>query len=156
MRAATITLAATLAADQGSKWLVVHWLDLQSRFFIDVWPPWLTFVMAWNTGVNFGLFADDGAITRWILIAVALAISVWIWLWAWRERGNGAMQVSAGLIVGGALGNVIDRLVYGAVADFINVTCCGIDNPYSFNIADASIFVGAAGLILFAGRQKTP
>ena len=156
MRAATITLAATLAADQGSKWLVVHWLDLKSRFFIDVWPPWLTFVMAWNTGVNFGLFADDGAITRWILIAVALAISVWIWLWAWRERGNGAMQVSAGLIVGGALGNVIDRLVYGAVADFINVTCCGIDNPYSFNIADASIFVGAAGLILFAGRQKTP
>ena len=156
MRAATITLAATLAADQGSKWLVVHWLDLKSRFFIDVWPPWLTFVMAWNTGVNFGLFADDGAITRRILIAVALAISVWIWLWAWRERGNGAMQVSAGLIVGGALGNVIDRLVYGAVADFINVTCCGIDNPYSFNIADASIFVGAAGLILFAGRQKTP
>ena len=112
--------------------------------------------MAWNTGVNFGLFADDGAITRWILIAVALAISVWIWLWAWRERGNVAMQVSAGLIVGGALGNVIDRVVYGAVADFINVTCCGIDNPYSFNIADASIFVGAAGLILFAGRQKTP
>lgn len=156
MRAATITLAATLAADQGSKWAVVHWLDLQSRFFIDVWPPWLTFVMAWNTGVNFGLFADDGAITRWILIAVALAISVWIWLWAWRERGNVAMQVSAGLIVGGALGNVIDRVVYGAVADFINVTCCGIDNPYSFNIADASIFVGAAGLILFAGRQKTP
>jgi len=156
MRAATITLAATLAADQGSKWLVVHWLDLKSRFFIDVWPPWLTFVMAWNTGVNFGLFADDGAITRWILIAVALAISVWIWLWAWRERGNVAMQVSAGLIVGGALGNVIDRVVYGAVADFINVTCCGIDNPYSFNIADASIFAGAAGLILFAGRHKTP
>ena len=156
MRAATITLGATLAADQGSKWLVVQWLDLQSRFFIDVWPPYLTFVMAWNTGVNFGLFASDGPAMRWVLIAVALVISLWIWLWARRERGNLGMQIAAGLIVGGALGNVIDRLVYGAVADFINMSCCGINNPFSFNIADAAIFAGALGLILFAGRHKTP
>jgi signal peptidase II len=52
--------------------------------------------------------------------------------------------------VGGALGNVVDRLAYGAVADFLNMSCCGIDNPYAFNVADIAIFFGAVGLILFA------
>jgi len=62
--------------------------------------------------------------------------------------------MSAGLLIGGAAGNVIDRLVYGAVADFLNVTCCGIDNPFAFNVADISIFAGAFGLILFTGGKK--
>ena len=67
--------------------------------------------------------------------------------------------VVLGLLVGGALGNVIDRLLYGAVADFLNVTCCGIANPWSFNIADIGVFAGAIGLALFTGpsqRQNTP
>jgi signal peptidase II len=77
------------------------------------------------------------------------------------ERGNWKAQVSGGLLVGGALGNVIDRIVYGAVADFLNMSCCGIENPYAFNVADISIFLGAVGLVLFAGnppkaRKPTP
>ncbi|MDD9978204.1 MAG: signal peptidase II, partial [Boseongicola sp.] len=57
-------------------------------------------------------------------------------------------------VIGGALGNVIDRVIYGAVADFLNMSCCGFDNPWSFNVADIAIFVGAAGLILFSGNSS--
>jgi signal peptidase II len=66
------------------------------------------------------------------------------------------------LLVGGALGNVVDRVIYGAVADFLNMSCCGFTNPYAFNVADISIFAGAIGLALFSGggsapkRRKTP
>jgi signal peptidase II len=117
--------------------------------------------MAWNTGVNFGLFASDVEVMRWVLVAVALAVSVWVWFWARSEvRAAGGhaprVELSAGLLVGGALGNVIDRLIYGAVADFINMSCCGFRNPFSFNIADASIFLGAVGLVIFTGAKKTP
>jgi len=64
------------------------------------------------------------------------------------------MQLSAGLVIGGALGNVADRLLYGYVLDFLNMSCCGLNNPYVFNLADVFIFAGAAGLILFEGRIK--
>ena len=59
-------------------------------------------------------------------------------------------------LIGGALGNVIDRLVYGAVADFLNVTCCGFVNPYAFNVADIAIFVGAIGLALIPEQKAKP
>lgn len=155
MRLATILAAVVIATDQATKWFVVAGLRLDERLFIEVIPGVLNLTMAWNRGVNFGLFASDSDLLRWGLIALALAISAWIWLWARREVGNTWMQVSAGILVGGALGNVIDRLVWGAVADFLNVTCCGIPNPYAFNLADAAIFVGALGLILFSGRKST-
>ena len=156
MRLAIGTILGTLALDQASKWAVVHALDLKSRLVIEVAPPFLTFRMAWNYGVNFGLFASDGAVTRWGLVALALVISAVIWIWARREPHNHAMQIGAGLLIGGALGNVADRIVYGAVADFINMSCCGIDNPFAFNVADAAIFAGALLLIVFSGREKTP
>jgi len=156
MKLAWGTFWVILALDQATKWIVVQGMGLHQRLVIDVWPPFLTFRMAWNQGVNFGLFAHDAAAMRWILVAVAVAISIWVWLWAWREPENRLMQLSAGLLVGGAMGNVVDRLYYGAVADFINLTCCGLNNPYAFNIADIAVFAGAVGLVLFAGRQKTP
>lgn len=155
MRLATIIAALVLAADQASKWFVVAVLRLDERYFIEVIPGIFNLSMAWNRGINFGLFASDSDAMRWVLIVLALAISGWVWLWAWQQRENRLMQASAGFLVGGALGNVIDRLTWGAVADFINVTCCGIANPYAFNLADAAIFIGAIGLILFGGRKTT-
>ncbi len=134
---------------------MVHALDLRSVGEIAVLPPLLTFRMAWNRGVNFGLLSDDGDLTRWLLIALALGISGWV-LWWMRDQTRTLALVCAGLLVGGALGNVIDRLIYGAVADFLNMSCCGIDNPFAFNIADVAIFAGAFGLILFTGEKKTP
>ena len=68
----------------------------------------------------------------------------------WRAAAGWARALGVGAIVGGALGNVWDRLQWGAVADFLNVSCCGIANPFAFNLADAAIFVGAVVLVLFA------
>jgi signal peptidase II len=62
------------------------------------------------------------------------------------------MPLAIGFVTGGALGNALDRVTYGAVADFLNTSCCGIRNPYSFNIADIFIFVGAGLLLLFSSR----
>lgn len=155
MRRLWITAVAVFALDQITKVLVVHVANLASVGSIDVVPPWLNFRMAWNRGVNFGLFAGDAEATRWILVAIAMAISAWVILWMRRERAGKWAMISAGLLVGGAIGNVVDRLIYGAVADFLNMSCCGIDNPYAFNVADIAIFLGALGLILFTGRKKT-
>ena len=132
-------------ADQASKYVVVHYLDLITQLRIDVLPPFLTFRMAWNRGVNFGLFADFDM--RWVLVCVALVISAAVLFWLWqRPVTNKWTYIATGLLVGGALGNVVDRLLYGAVADFLNMSCCGFDNPYAFNIADVAIFVGAIGI----------
>ncbi|AML50763.1 signal peptidase II [Falsihalocynthiibacter arcticus] len=143
----------TLLLDQVSKWGVVQVLDLKSVHEIDVLPPFVNFRMAWNDGVNFGL-GGGGHIAKYILIALALGISAWVFVWVWRERPNRIGMASAGLLIGGALGNVIDRVLYGAVADFLNMSCCGFENPYSFNVADIAIFAGAIGLILFTGGKK--
>ncbi|MBY6160549.1 signal peptidase II [Mameliella alba] len=142
--------------DQVTKYLVVHVMGLGNKLSIEVFPPFLNFRMAWNYGVNFGLFAGDAAATRWILISVALGIVLFVLVWMRRDPPGRMGLMSAGLLIGGALGNVVDRLVYGAVADFLNMSCCGIDNPFAFNVADIAIFVGAFGLILFPSRKKAP
>ncbi len=146
-----LTAAFVFVLDRISKWFVLNVIDLPSMGDIDVLPPVLNLRMAWNFGVNFGLLADDGAFVRWLLIAVALAITLAVAFWMRSERGAAA-RISAGVLIGGALGNVFDRIVYGAVADFLNMSCCGIDNPYSFNVADVAIFIGAVGVILSTGN----
>lgn len=144
---------AVFALDQVTKVAVVHGLNLIDRGVIEVIPRVMTFRMAWNRGVNFGLFANDAGLMRWVLIAVALGISAWVWIWITRSRAGKWAQLSAGVLIGGAIGNVVDRVAYGAVADFLNVTCCGIENPYAFNVADIAIFAGAIGLVLFTGKD---
>ena len=140
--------------DQASKYLVVHILNLRQLGEIDVLPPFLNLRMAWNYGINFGLFAQNGDLTRWVLVVVALAISVAVIWWVINDPPGTIGKIAAGFLIGGALGNVIDRLLYGAVADFLNMSCCGIDNPYAFNVADIAIFIGAFGLVLFTGGKK--
>ncbi|MEP2532265.1 signal peptidase II [Shimia sp.] len=141
-------------SDQASKYVVVHAMNLREVLHIDVLPPLLQFHMAWNKGINFGLFANNAEAARWILIAVALMISVFVVFWVRREPPGKWGLISAGFLIGGALGNVIDRLLYGAVADFLNMSCCGINNPYAFNLADVWIFAGALGLVIFGGGKR--
>lgn len=142
--------AFILVFDQITKVIIVHWMDLKNVLSIDVLDPFINFRMAWNEGINFGIPLGS----QWVLIAIALGICVWIVVWMYREApGRGAL-IAAGLIVGGAVGNVIDRVFYGAVADFLNMSCCGFENPWSFNVADISIFVGAVGLIFLTGGSK--
>ncbi len=149
-----LVAAITFIADQTTKFWIVHGLRLDEVGAIDVFPPYLNFRMGWNRGVNFGLFSDGEHWMRWVLIGLALAIVAWVIWWMRKEAPGLKAEVAAGLLVGGALGNVIDRLIYGAVADFLNMTCCGINNPYTFNVADIAIFAGAIGLILFTGKPK--
>ncbi|EDM73032.1 signal peptidase II [Roseobacter sp. AzwK-3b] len=140
--------------DQVTKYWIVHGLDLARLGAIDVFPPYLNLRMAWNYGINFGLLSQDSPTTRWALILVALFISGGVLWWVHREPGGRWQAISAGLLVGGAIGNVIDRIIYGAVADFLNMSCCGLNNPYAFNVADISVFAGAIGLVLFTPSEK--
>jgi signal peptidase II len=139
-----IAAAVAFGLDRLSKIAILDRLDLGSVQIIHVWPPYLDLVMAWNTGVNFGLLGDYGG--RWILVTFAVIFSVAIAIWT-RNQSGWVLPLSAGIAVGGALGNASDRIIYGAVADYLNMSCCGIRNPYSFNVAD--IFV-VCGLVLVA------
>jgi signal peptidase II len=141
-------------ADQATKYLVVHYLDLRTLGSLDVFPPLINLRMAWNYGINFGLFADNADATRWILIAVAALVMIFVMYWLRKEEFGRWGLLSAGILLGGALGNVVDRLLYGAVADFLNMSCCGWTNPYSFNIADIAIFAGAFGMVIFGGDEQ--
>lgn len=145
---AILVAAPVFLLDRLSKVWVLEGLDLRHRLYIPVLDPWLNFTMAWNEGINFGLF-DLGESGRWVLVALAVAIVVGLGFWI-RNRHGWGIAVGAGAIMGGALGNVWDRLQYGAVIDFLNMSCCGIRNPFAFNLADAAIFVGALALVFFA------
>ena len=155
MRRLGLSALATLAADQATKLAVIYGLDLPHRGEVDVIDPLLNFRWAENRGVNFGLFSHDADAMRWVLIVLATVISAWVFHWARREGFGRWGMISAGLLIGGAAGNVVDRLAYGYVADFLNMSCCGLENPYAFNVADIAIFAGAIGLVLFTGKGQS-
>jgi len=144
---------AIFALDRGVKYWVVEVLDLQKELRIEVWPPYLNLHMAWNEGINFGLFGSGSDITRWALVGIGLAISLALLVWFRKSKSLG-LQAAVGLVVGGAVGNIYDRLTYGAVADFLNMSCCGFENPYAFNVADVAIFIGAIGLVFLDVKQS--
>jgi signal peptidase II len=147
---ALLVAVVVFLVDRVLKIWVVEVLGLRERLFIPVADPWLNLTMAWNEGINFGLL-DFGAAGRWVLVGLALGIVAALLVWV--RKGGWVQAVGVGGIVGGALGNVWDRVRWGAVADFINMSCCGIRNPFAFNLADAAIFGGAALLVL-AGSRK--
>ena len=142
-----------LTLDQVSKWLVVFYFELEQKLYLNLNNQFMNFYMAWNKGINFGLFEGDSTVQAYILAAISIIISVVFFVWL-RNSTRFLMQILASLVIGGALGNAIDRLLYGAVADFINLTCCEIRNPYSFNLADVFIFIGLIGLLIFKYDEK--
>ncbi|AXI48257.1 signal peptidase II [Sulfitobacter sp. SK012] len=141
-------------ADQVSKYVVIHMMELARIRSIDVLPPVLNFRYGENRGINFGLFGDGSDASRWILIVLALVICGAVLIWAMRTPLGRIGLISTGLLVGGALANVVDRLIYGYVLDFLNNSCCGFTNPFVYNLADVFIFAGAIGLIVFAEPTK--
>ncbi|WP_170785103.1 signal peptidase II [Ruegeria lacuscaerulensis] len=145
---------AAFAIDQISKVLVVHIMRV-AEGDIDVLPPLLVFKYGENRGINFGLFQGNTEAARWVLIGVSIAISAAVLVWLMRSAPSKIMLLSGGLLIGGALGNVLDRVLYGYVLDFLNMSCCGINNPFVFNLADVFIFAGAIGLILFDGKKPS-
>ena len=143
------------AVDQISKYLVIHGLELSRVRSIDVLPPVLNFRYGENRGINFGLFNGASEASRWGLIGLALVICLAVLIWARRTDLGVLARIGAGFLIGGAMANVLDRLIYGYVLDFLNMSCCGWDNPFVFNLADVFIFGGAIALAYFAPASKT-
>lgn len=154
MRLLTVWTVLSFAIDQLSKLLVVHWMNLKQIGAVDVLPPLLNFRMGWNDGINFGLFGDGSQVMRWALIALAIGISGFLIWWAKRSLTRPIALAGAGMVVGGALANALDRVLYGAVADFLNMSCCGLNNPFTFNVADIFIFGGAFAIVIFGDEGK--
>lgn len=142
-----------LLLDQLSKWWIIHVYDLPARGRVPI-TPFFDLVMLWNPGISYGLFAQSTALGRNLLIGFAVAVSLVLIAWIARTQRR-LLAVSLGLVVGGALGNAIDRVLYGAVADFVSLHAYGY-YWYVFNVADAAIVAGAAGLLydtLVAGHK---
>lgn len=108
--------------------------------------PFFNIVHAWNTGVSFSLFADGPEVTRWVLVAVAVIIAVALFFWL-RSVERRFLAAAIGFIIGGAIGNVYDRIVYGAVRDFLDVHAAGYHWP-AFNVADSCITVGVVMVLI--------
>lgn len=145
----TIGLAAAvavLALDQASKALARTHLAAE---MVEI-GPFLNLRLGFNTGVTFGLLGDGGGFGRWALVAVTSAVVVWLLAWMWREA-RVAVVVPLGLVVGGALGNILDRLRHGAVTDFIDLHVGAASWP-TFNLADSAIVTGV-GLLLLASLR---
>ena len=142
-----------LTLDQWTKWFVVFYLGLKQKLYLNLNNEFVNLYMAWNKGINFGLFEGNNIVQAYVLSGVSMIISMVFFIWL-RNSTSYLIQVLAALVIGGALGNALDRLLYGAVADFINVTCCGLRNPYSFNLADVFIFIGLIGLLIFKIDEK--
>jgi signal peptidase II len=134
-----------LVADQVSKWWVVDVLHLPQVGQIVLLPV-LNFTMVWNRGVTFGLLTSFGRSSYLLLAAVALAVVIALVVWL-RRAESLLVAISLGAIVGGALANVIDRLRFGAVIDFIHAHI-GDWSWYVFNLADAAIVCGVAALVI--------
>lgn len=142
--------------DQLTKWAIVKWLPLYDKVEINFF---MNITHQTNTGAAFSFLADASGWQRWFFVVLALAVSSVIVVWMWRLRRTGQVVLSIGLalVLGGALGNVIDRIRFGHVVDFMQVLIMGWPFP-SFNVADSAITVGAAMLIVDAlflsGRQR--
>jgi len=139
-----ITAVGVMAIDQFTKWWII--VDVMQPPRIIPVTPFFNLVLGWNRGVSFGLFNTNSPINQWLLPGLALAISAALLVWMWRVE-NRLLAVSIGLIVGGAIGNVIDRFRYGAVADFLDFHMAGVHWP-AFNAADSAITIGAIFLVL--------
>jgi lipoprotein signal peptidase len=137
--------AVVLGADQASKWWVLHGIDLPDAGRIVLLPV-LNLTMVWNRGVTFGLLNGVGGWSALALAAVALAVVVALGFWL-RRAESAVVAIALGAITGGAIGNVIDRLRFGAVVDFIDAHL-GDWHWYVFNVADAAIVCGVAALVL--------
>jgi signal peptidase II len=144
------TAGAVIILDQLSKWAILALLEQAIAV-----TPFLNLVVVWNRGVSFGMFDSASAHAPWLLSALAVAVVVALVLWL-RRVDHPLPGIALGLIIGGALGNVLDRVRYGAVIDFLDVHALGYHWP-AFNVADSAICVGAALLLvdgLLAPRRQ--
>jgi signal peptidase II len=148
LRLGLAVAVAAAAADQAVKLWLLHGFGLTERGRVPL-TPFLDLVLAWNTGISYGLFQDAGPLWQWVLLGLKATAVVLILVWLARTHSRLA-GMALGLILGGAIGNAIDRAVHGAVMDFV---LFHISAPtwtfqwYIFNLADAAIVAGVIGLV---------
>jgi signal peptidase II len=151
-----MAILITLAIDQGFKLWMLLGFGMPDRGVVAV-GPYLDLVMAWNKGISYGLFQQDDEIGRWVLVGIKLAATAVFGAWLLKAETR-ATALGLGLIIGGAIGNGIDRVVWGAVADFFSFHV-GTFRWYVFNLADAAIVVGVILLLydaLLGSAAKKP
>ena len=146
-----VLAAFSLFADQLSKFWMLHVIDIASNQPIVV-TPFFSVVLAWNQGVSYGWFAQSGDLGRLILIAVSLGAALLLWVWLARTSSP-LSAAGLGLIIGGAVGNLLDRVIHGAVADFFLFHALGY-SWYIFNIADVAIVAGVLALLYDSLREN--
>ena len=157
VRSFGFTVAAVVfAADQLVKWLMIGPLDLQAVRQIVLLP---IFNLSWteNNGISLGLFNAESEVGRWMLVAVTGAIALTVAVWIGREKQRGD-QIALGMVLGGALGNILDRIRFGYVVDFADLHFGDIRPFLVFNVADAAISIGVVILLLraFLIRDERP
>jgi signal peptidase II len=151
-----VVALVVVAADQLSKWAIIEWVALYDKVPLN---SFINLTHQRNTGAAFSFLADAGGWQRWFFVALSAVVSGVLVVWLWRIRDQGQAVLAAGLVLvlGGAVGNLIDRVMLGYVTDFIQVWFGNWAFP-SFNIADAGISVGAALLVIdalfFSGRES--
>jgi signal peptidase II len=152
---AYVLALAVVVADQALKYWALEVFRLPERMTAPVAGPfWLTLV--WNRGVSFGFLNIEAGWTRWALAAFSLGVSGVLVVWAWRVQRL-ILAIAIGCVLGGAIGNLIDRVRLGAVTDFLDFSRLWF--PWVFNIADSAINVGAALLVwdlFLAPRKRAP
>jgi signal peptidase II len=139
---------AIFIADQAAKWIVTHLLQLQQRQVIEVVP---FFDLRWveNEGVSMGLLTASSDTARWLLVALTAAIAVFVAFWLWREK-RGDDSLALAFVLGGALGNIVDRIRFGYVVDYADLHFGEIQPFLVFNVADAAITIGVLLLLVRA------
>ena len=157
LRLGLAVAAALFAADQASKWWILEELRLPEVRHVPLLalgPFGLDLSMVWNRGVTFGLLSGEGPWNHLILATLAAGIAVFLLRWLARAE-TPAVAVALGAVIGGAIGNVLDRLRFGAVVDFVDAHAWGW-HWYVFNIADAGIVCGVAALIADSLFRRAP
>jgi signal peptidase II len=139
-----IMAAIMFALDQAHKWLMITTFGFLEGDLVRA-APFLDLVLVWNKGISYGLFAQDTRLGRAVLLAIALVTCLVLVVWLARAA-NRPVALALGAIIGGALGNALDRLVHGAVADFFSLHAFGF-YWYVFNIADVAIVAGVVVLL---------
>ena len=148
LRAGTIASVTALVLDQASKLWLLFVFDIARRGAVKV-TPFFDLVLAWNVGISFGWFQNDSFLAQAVLTTIKAVAVVVLAIWMARSR-NWLATVALGLIIGGAIGNAIDRIAYGAVVDFalFHVQIGGnVYNWYVFNLADTAIVAGVFALL---------
>ncbi len=148
LRAGIVAAIVVLALDQASKLWLLYVFDIAHRGAVRL-TPFLDLVLAWNVGISFGWFQSDSHLTQIALMIVKAVAVIVLAVWMARSRTLLA-TVALGLIIGGAIGNAIDRFAYGAVVDFalFHLQIAGNTyNWYVFNLADVAIVAGVAALL---------